>query len=134
MLRTLAEEGFVGFCADEAETARVIRNVWTEHGYAADPHTAVGIAAVNAHRAHTGDRGVIVTLSTASPFKFAAPMLSSLGKSVTGDGFADLRALSAGLGIPAPAPLAGLEDKTVLFPGVVKQESMASAVLDWLVK
>ena len=134
LLRRLHEEGFVGCCADEEQTAAAIRRTWTERQYAADPHTAVGLCAVEQYRRESGDHGSMVALSTASPFKFATAMLSSLGVGVSGSGFDDLRALSACLGTPAPAPLGELEKKKVRFPGVVEPDAMSNAVEEWLVK
>ena len=133
LLETLHEEGFVGYCADEEETARVIRQTWESRGYAADPHTAVALSAAARHRETSGGAPCVV-LSTASPFKFSGAMLSSLGKERLPNGFDELRALEETLHTASPAPLSELEKKTVRFPGVVKKESMASAVLDWLGK
>ena len=130
----LKEEGFAAFCADEAETARVIRSVWEEQGYLADPHTACGLSAAEQDR-KKGGRGLpCVVLSTASPFKFAAAMLSCLGKPVPESGFDAQDALAALSGDPIPGPLAGLRTKKERFPGVVSPSDMRAAVKEWLEK
>ncbi len=130
----IAAEGFAAYCADEAQTAQTIRETWAERGYLADPHTAVGLCAAAQHRRRTGDDRPCVVLSTASPFKFAGSMLSSLGQPAAGDGFAALRALSAFSGQDVPAPLAGLEDKPERFCGVVAPAAMSESMEKWLVE
>ena len=127
----LRAEGFEGFFADEAETAAVIRRTWAEERYLADPHTAVGLSAAEQYR-RAGGNAPCVVLSTASPFKFAADMLASLGESVPENGFEALDALSSFSGQPAPPGLAALRQKPERFPGVTAPAGMRSAVKRWL--
>ena len=127
-------EGFVGYCADEAQTAETIRRTWSEEKYLADPHTAVGLHAAGQYRRESGAQRPCVVLSTASPFKFAGAMLASLGEGVPADGFAALSALSALSGQSIPAPLAGLRTKQERFRDVVAAAAMSRSVEEWLVK
>ena len=119
LLRLLADEGFAAFFASEEETARVIRAVWEKKGYLADPHTAAGLSAAEQYRRESGEVRPTVALSTASPFKFAAAMLSSLGEDVPEDGFAALDALRA---------------REERFKAVVNKDEMREPVKNWLVK
>ena len=73
-----------------------------------------------------------VVLSTASPFKFAPAMLSSLGEPVPADGFKALEELSRLSGQSVPPPLAELRNKAERFPGVVAPAAMPEAVERWL--
>ena len=130
----LREEGFEAYFADEAETARTIRAVWEEQAYLADPHTACALSAARQDRAEAGERIPCVALSTASPFKFAAAMLSSLGKAVPESGFDAQDALAALSGESIPAPLGSLRTKKERFPGVVSPADMRAAVREWLEK
>ena len=130
----LADEGFMAYRASEEETARVIRAVWAEKGYLADPHTAAGLSAAEQYRRENGEACPTVALSTASPFKFAAAMLSSLGETVPEDGFAALDALSALAGTPIPAPLDALRAREERFTTVVGKDKMRESVKNWLVK
>ena len=57
-----------GETVTDAETLAAMRAVWDETGYAADPHTAVGLEAARRHLA-TRDVPVVV-LATAHPAKF----------------------------------------------------------------
>ncbi|MCC8047913.1 MAG: threonine synthase, partial [Oscillospiraceae bacterium] len=63
--------------------------------------------------------------SSASPFKFAADVLSGLGGEAAVD---PLSALSARSGRPVPAPLAGLEGRRVRFADVAAPADMIKAV------
>ncbi len=132
VLEKLKAEGFTAFYADEAETARTIYRYWRTEEYLADPHTAVGLSAASAYRAETGADRPCVVLSTASPFKFAPAMLSSLGRNVPADDFEALTALAAFTGQKVPAPLAALRKKPERFPGVVAPAEMNAAVEKWL--
>jgi threonine synthase len=130
----LREEGFAAYFADEAETARTIRAAWEEQGYLADPHTACALSAARQDRTGAGERIPCVALSTASPFKFAAAMLSSLGKAVPESGFDAQDALASLSGESIPAPLGTLRTKKERFPGVVSPADMLAAVKEWLEK
>ena len=131
LLSLLADEGFAAFFASEEETARVIRTVWDEKGYLADPHTAAGLSAAAQYRRESGETRPTVALSTASPFKFAAAMLSSLGGAVPENDFA---ALSAFAKTPVPAPLDALRAREDRFKTVVEKDEMRESVRNWLVK
>ena len=130
----LADEGFAAYRASEEETARVIRSTWAEKGYLADPHTAAGLSAAEQYRRESGQVRPTVALSTASPFKFAAAMLSSLGEAVPENGFAALDALSAFAETPIPAPLDALRERKERFQTVVGKDEMRESVKNWLVK
>lgn len=134
-LRTLlADEGFAAYRATEEETARVIRSTWAEKGYLADPHTAAGLSAAEQYRRESGQVRPTVALSTASPFKFAAAMLSSLGEAVPENGFDALDALSAFSKTAIPAPLDALRAREERFKTVVGKDEMRESVKNWLVK
>ena len=132
VLAKLAGEGFTAFYADEAETARTIYRYWKSERYLADPHTAVGLSAASACRAELGTDTPCVVLSTASPFKFAPAMLSSLGRDVPAVDFEALTALSELTGQTVPAPLAALREKAERFRSVVAPGEMITAVEKWL--
>ncbi|HEX7071310.1 MAG TPA: threonine synthase [Rhodothermales bacterium] len=54
----------------DEDTRRTIREVYDQTGYLADPHTAVGLRAVQRFREAGGGRGPVVVASTAHPAKF----------------------------------------------------------------
>ncbi len=112
-------------CCDDAETKAEIKRVFDSTGYLIDTHTAVASKVLGDYRARTGDGRFAVVVSTASPFKFAADVLSALGGEAAGD---PLSALSARSGRPVPAPLAGLEGRKVRFADVAAPADMIKAV------
>ena len=71
-------------------------------------------------------------VSTASPFKFCDSVLGALGVSELAAGTAILDQLSQQTGVPIPAPLAALKDKTVRFGRSVTKEHMVDQVLEML--
>ncbi len=120
---------FDGRCATEEETAATIRSVWEERRYLIDPHTAVGLCAVRQYRAETGDDTPVVLASTASPFKFAADVLASLGTPAgTDEPAALLAALHDAADAPIPAPLSRTLTLPVRFSGAVAPADMADVL------
>lgn len=70
---------FTGVCASDQEGMDAIARVYRDHGYLMDPHTAVAWRGME--KAGTGSAPCVV-LSTASPCKFPACVLTALGQSV----------------------------------------------------
>ena len=81
ILTKLSKLFAAGFC-DDAQTQKVIGDIWLEHHYLIDPHTAVAFDVLDQYRWETGDRTPAIVVSTASPFKFCDSVLGALG--VTG--------------------------------------------------
>ena len=129
--RAIAAEFACGF-ADDAGAAETIRRTFEERRYLADPHTAVAIAVYEEYKRSTGDCTPAVIASTASPFKFCDSVLGALGVSELAAGTAILDQLSQQTGVPVPAPLAALKDKTVRFGRSVTKEHMVDQVLEML--
>ena len=104
---------FIGCFASEDETKQTIAETFEKHRYLIDTHTAVALFAAKKNAADIP----VVTASTASPYKFAADVLSALtGNRDNGDDFFRiLRELNAKTGAAVPRPLAALENKTRRF-------------------
>ena len=70
----------------------------------------------------------MLTVSTASPYKFASDVLSALGKTDLLNNYsgvlAPLYALKEATGVKIPAPLASLAERKVRFTECVKKEDM----------
>ena len=117
---------FSGYSLDEAGTLSVIGGTWKDEGYLIDPHTAVGLGAVRRYREETGDPLPVILASTASPFKFAAPVSAAIGLEEAEGGLYDgLRRLSSATGRPIPAPLAETETLPLRFERVIDPAGMA---------
>ena len=118
-----------GWC-DDARAGEIIGQVFRDHGYLCDPHTAAGWAAAQDYTAKTGDTAPMVVLSTASPYKFPAAVLSAIGGSTQGDEFQQMARLRSLSGVPIPKNLAGLQGKAERHTGVINKEDMLSYVLN----
>ena len=120
-----------GYC-DDTQTQKVIGAMWKEHHYLIDPHTAVAFDVLDQYRKESGDETPAIVVSTASPFKFCDNVLGALGVTQLAEGTDVLDQLSELTGIPAPAPLAALKDKTVRFTQNVTKDHMVDQVLEML--
>ena len=127
----IAKRFCAGFC-DDARTAKVIERIYREHDYLIDTHTAVAFDVMEQYRRTTGDETAALVVSTASPFKFCDSVLTALGQTEIADGLAVLDQLTEVTGRTAPAPLAGLKNKTVRFTAGVDKERMEDVVLGML--
>ena len=115
-------------CCDDAQAAEVMGRVWREHGYVCDPHTAVAWHAADAFM-EQADGAPVVVLSTASPYKFPAAVLSALGEEPGDDEFAMMDKLSSLTGTPIPKNLATLREKQVRHKDVIDKDAMLDYVL-----
>lgn len=128
LLAAIQDQFWAG-CCDDSRAEALMGQIWRDHGYLCDPHTAAGWAAALDYTAQTGDTRPMVVLSTASPYKFPAAVLSALGLDATGDGFDQMDRLQAATGIPIPKNLASLRGKPELHTAVIDKEQMLPYVL-----
>ena len=124
----IQKEFWAAYC-DDARAAEIIGRVYREQHYLCDPHTASGFAAAEDYRNGTGDHAPMVILSTASPYKFPAAVLSAIGGDTGGDEFEQMERLQQMTGVPIPAPLASLKGKKELHTDVIEKEAMGTYVL-----
>ena len=120
---------FRAYYCDDARAAEIMGRVYQEKGYLCDPHTASGWAAAEDYMAETGDQTPMVVLSTASPYKFPAAVLTAIGGDTSGSEFAQMERLNAITGVPIPAPLASLQGKPERHTGVIEKDAMLDYVL-----
>ena len=129
VLKTAIQKEFWAAYCDDARAAEIIGRVYREQHYLCDPHTASGFAAAEDYRNETGDLTPMVILSTASPYKFPAAVLSAIGGDTGGDEFEQMERLQQMTGVPIPAPLASLKGKKELHTDVIEKEAMSTYVL-----
>ena len=127
LLEKVQELFWADFC-DDAGAQEAIGRVWREKGYLCDPHTAAGWVVAENYVNQTGDHRPMVVLSTASPYKFPAAVLSAIGGDVSGDEFAQQGALEALTGVAMPRNLRGLKEKKELHTGSIEKDTMLSFV------
>ena len=123
---------FAAGCCDDAQTQRVIRQVYEKYDYLIDPHTAVAFDVLDQYRRSSGDETPTVVVSTASPFKFCDNVLGAFGHTEIAPGLEVLDQLTEATGLAAPAPLASLKGKTIRFDRSVTKENMVNMVLEML--
>lgn len=127
ILEVLKAEFYPGYCDDE-KAKKIIGKVWQEQGYLCDPHTACAWAVAEDYVNQTGDKTPMVVLSTASPYKFPAAVLSALETTELTDEFRQMERLHALTGVEIPQNLTGLEDAVELHTGVCDKEDMLDLV------
>ena len=115
-------------CCDDAGAKATIGKVWQEQHYLCDTHTATAWAVAEDYVNQTGDTAPMVVLSTASPYKFPAAVLSSLEESTESDEFKQMEQLEQLTGVVIPANLRGLQEKQELHTGVIEKRQMLSYV------
>ena len=126
--QAMDEEFWAGFCED-AKAKETIARVFREQGYLCDTHTATGWAVAENYVNPTGDNAPMVVLSTASPYKFPAAVLSSLEAATQTDEFAQMERLEEVSGVKIPENLAGLRQKKELHTGVIEKNQMLDFVM-----
>ena len=121
-------ETILGYCASEEETAKTIKHNFGVNGYLHDTHTAVAMYSAQKYIEETGDNKPIVIASTASPYKFAADVLVSLGGNRPADDLDALTELSKLTKTEITEPLRDLDKREVRFTEVISAKDMPQAV------
>lgn len=119
---------WAGCCDDESARTRIGR-VWQEQHYLCDTHTAVALEVAQQYKAACPGHAPVVVLSTASPYKFPAAVLSALGAACDGDEFAMMDELEKLTNVPVPENLRGLRERPVLHRDLSAPEDMLQYVL-----
>ena len=128
-MRSMFHAGF----ADDKDTLKEIGERYTQDGYLMDTHTAVASNVLKQYRETTGDRTVSVIVSTASPYKFAADVLSGvIGKDATQgmNAFECSEKLEEVTGVPMPVQVKQLRELPVRHTACCEKDGMDQAVLD----
>lgn len=119
---------FWGGCCDDKETKATIGKYFEDYGYLADTHTAVALNVYEQYVKATGDNRPTVIASTASPYKFAKSVLSSVTDEKADSEFAEVKLLSEITRTEIPEPIAALENKTARFKDICEKQDMLNAV------
>ena len=121
-------ENFYGYYADEKETAKTIKRYFNELGYLADTHTSVALACAEKFIDANKDGKKMIVASTASPYKFASDVYSSITDKVASDGTGALDDLSNATNTDITLPLKDLDKKEVRFTKVIEASEMLDEV------
>ncbi len=134
VLKEIQKHFYAAYC-DEEDCGATIKDTFSKYSYLIDTHTAVAVCAAKQYQKENPDTGIrTVTASTASPYKFAADVLSSLSGEKCESSFEVAYKLSELTGVEIPAPLKALENATVRFTNSVgkTKEAMEKAVFEFL--
>lgn len=115
-------------CCDDEATKAAISKVFREKAYLMDTHTAVAYN-VLCQKRETEGKNPTVIVSTASPYKFAVDVLDALGVDSCGDALEELSAKST---TNIPAPLSGLDKRSVRFEEFTEKDNMIEVVGNFL--
>lgn len=121
------DKSFIGYYTDEKSTADTINFNFNEYGYLHDTHTAVALNAAKRFIEETGDASPMIVDSTASPYKFAQDVLTSLGGG-DAESLEALSRLSKLTQTDIPYPLRNIADKKVRFSNVISSADMKKSV------
>ena len=117
-----------GGWTSQDETVQTIAEVWRQHRYLLDPHTAVAWHLAERHE-HLGIAELVV--ATASPWKFPAALSQALHVPPTGDEQRDFLALSAMTGEQPPPALTALWQAPVLHSRQCEQSETKAELLEF---
>ena len=124
-------ESFIGYYTDEEKTKSTIKELFENKNCLTDTHTAVALNATNEYMRESKTERKIVTVSTASPYKFANDVYHSLTGKLPKDELSALGELSRLTGVPVPMPLCGLEAKEIRFARTIEKGDMENAALEF---
>ena len=119
---------FYGGYADVEATNKTIGDMYRQHGYLIDTHTAVAYKVYEDYRKATGDETPTVLASTASAYKFAESVAKSIGLADEPDGFSYIKAVAAETGVRIPRGLKDLDKKEIRHTGVIEIPQMMDVV------
>ncbi len=127
----LIKQDFIGYSADEEETARMIRRAYENKNCLIDTHTAVALSATLRYRSENKAERNILTVSTASPYKFARNVYLSLTGEQCVDDLNALDMLEALTSQAIPRPLDGIGERAILHDGCISVCDMEGAVMEF---
>ena len=122
---------FLGYSATEEDTVKTIKDTYENKNCLIDPHTAVAMYATEQYMKENEAERRILTVSTASAYKFAADVYASLTGKKPEDELEALGMLEELTGEPIPAPLKDLGNKEAIHTSVIERTDMQNAVSDF---
>lgn len=129
LLKKAQAKFFAGFC-DDASTVETIAQVWQQHHYLMDTHTAVAWNVARQYKAACPEHAPVVVLSTASPYKFPGAVMEALRLAPSGDEFETMEAIERATGVPMPDNLRALRERPRLHFDCVAKTAMAEYVIE----
>ncbi|SHH97792.1 L-threonine synthase [Clostridium grantii DSM 8605] len=124
---------FFGGYADEEKTLNSVKKVFQKKNYLMDTHTAVAHAVYEEYLKETKDTNKAVIISTASPYKFTAPVMKAVDKKYEGvDDFELVKEMEKLTSIAIPEGIKDLEKREILHTRICAKEAINEEVMDIL--
>lgn len=115
-----------GYCDDEA-CAQAMKEMYEQHGYVMDPHTAVAYKVMKDYEKEDSEHKCVL-LSTASPYKFAPAVYEAIFGKGAEDEFVCMKQLEEKTGAQIPAPLKELSTMEIRHNALVDKDDMEAFV------
>lgn len=130
-LRVRLNHRFTGMYCDEDRTAETIRTTYEKYKYLCDTHTAVGLYCAEKYMKEFDGNRVMLSVSTASPYKFAPAVYRDLTGKTFENELDAMQALEELTCVPVPAPLSGIAERRIRFDpeASIAREDMLKTVL-----
>jgi threonine synthase len=125
------QESFSAYYTDEAECADCIKRTFENENRLIDTHTAVALSAAERYMNDEKAISRMLVVSTASAYKFASDVLSSLGNEKPEDDLDAPALLNAVTGSEIPEPLVRALSKESVHLGIIDKSAQAEAVIDF---
>ena len=120
---------FVGGYATEEETRETIRDTYRSTGYVMDTHTAVAAHVCKAYQTNSKDTLKALVASTASPYKFARSVMTSIDASYDAmDEFALIDELEKVSGVEIPKAIEEIRNADILHTRECEVDKMKETV------
>ncbi len=124
-------ETFWGGFATQEDYADTLMDIYDEYGYLCDPHTAVAFNVSKQYAEECDDDAPTVVVSTASPVKFAATVLESIGITPPDDDVKALKKMEAETAFPVPESVYALFGMSERFDEVTDPARLSETVYDF---
>lgn len=121
---------FIGYYASEKETSETINTLYNRDNYLCDTHTAVAVHCADRYTKESGDTTPIITVSTASPYKFARDVYKSLTDKLPSGDLEALKELNQLTTVDIPYPLVDIDKRAIRFEGVSDSGDMKNRILE----
>lgn len=129
----ILRKSFVGYYTDEDECAECIKMTYEKENRLIDTHTAVAVHAAEQYMDDNKATSKMLIASTASAYKFASDVLSSLGYDKPASDLDAPMALHSVTKVEIPAPLLYTLSKDPVHLDVINKDRMAEAVIDFAI-
>lgn len=124
---------FYGNYASEAETSKVIGDLYRNTNYMIDTHTAVAVDVYKKYKQETNDETKAIIASTASPYKFTRSVMHSIDEAYDAKtDFELVDELSEITGVAVPQAIEDIRTAPVLHDTVCETEDMLKEVKKFL--